>query len=222
MISLKANIRKILGRKTKKLRSGHKVPAILYGPMIKENILLEVDEKEFEKVLKEVGKSALLNLELEEKKIPVLIHEVQKDRLTERILHIDFYQPRLDEAIEVTVPLVFEGVAMAVKDLGGTLIKNITEIEIKALPQNLPHEIKVNIGSLKTFDDEICVRDLKIPPGIKVLRDPSEIVAKVVPPEKVEEELEKPIEEAERIKEVKEVKEEVEEETQEEETQEEK
>ena len=211
MIGLKAKIRKVLGRKTKKLRSGQKVPAVLYGPTIKENILLEVDEKEFEKVLSKVGKSTFLDLKVEGKTIPVLIHEVQRDPLTERILHIDFYQPRLDEAIEVTVPVVFEGIAPAVKDLGGTLVKNITEIEIKTLPQNLPHEIKVNIESLKTFDDEILVKDLKVPAGVKVLREPNEIVAKVAPPEKVEEELEKPIEEAEKVKEVKEVEEEKEE-----------
>jgi len=222
MIGLKAKIRKVLGRKTKRLRSGQKVPAVLYGPTIKENILLEVDEKEFEKVLSKVGKSTLLDLEVEGKTMPVLIHEVQRDPLTERVLHIDFYQPRLDEAIEVTVPLVFEGVAPAVKDLGGTLVKNITEIEIKALPQNLPHEIKVNIESLETFDDEILIKDLKVPVGVKVLREPNEIVAKVVPPEKVEEELEKPIEEAEEVKEVKEVEEEKEAEEEKEETKEEK
>jgi len=211
MIGLEAKIRKVLGRETKKLRSGYRVPAVLYGPTIKENILLEVDEKEFEKVLSKVGKSTFLDLKVEGKTIPVLIHEVQRDPLTERILHIDFYQPRLDEAIEVTVPLVFEGMAPAVKDLGGTLVKNINEIEIKTFPQNLPHEIKVNIESLKTFDDEILVKDLKVPAGVKVLREPNEIVAKVAPPEKVEEELEKPIEEAEKVKEVKEIEEEKEE-----------
>ena len=79
--------------------------------------------------------------------------------------------------------------------MGGTLVKSISEVEIKALPQNLPHEIKVEISSLKTFEDEILVKDLKVPEGVKILRKPEEIIASVLPPEKVEEELEKPVEE---------------------------
>jgi large subunit ribosomal protein L25 len=93
------------------------------------------------------------------------------------------------------VPLIFEGESKAVKELGGTLVKNISEIKVKALPLNLPKEIKVNIEKLKTFEDEIFVSDLKLPEGVKILKNPKEIVAFVAPPEKVEEELAKPVEE---------------------------
>jgi outer membrane biosynthesis protein TonB len=79
--------------------------------------------------------------------------------------------------------------------LGGTLIKEIQDIKIKALPQSLPHSIKVSVAKLNTFEDEVLINDLEIPEGVKVMRDKKEIIAKVVPPEKVEEELEKPIEE---------------------------
>jgi len=120
--------------------------------------------------------------------IPVLIKEVSRDPLTEKFLHVDFYQPKLKEAIEATIPLVFEGEAPAVKELGGTLVKNISEVEVKALPQNLPKEIKVNVGVLKTFEDHIKIADLKLPEGVKILKEPEEIVAQVLPPEKVEEE----------------------------------
>ncbi|GAI38315.1 unnamed protein product, partial [marine sediment metagenome] len=106
---------------------------------------------------------------------------------------------------EVAVPIVFEGEAPAVKELDGTLVKEIQEVEIKALPQNLPHEIKVSIENLKTFEDEILIKDLKLPEGVKIQKEPNEIVAVVTSPEKVEEELEKPIEE--KVEEVEEVEE---------------
>ncbi len=212
MLFLSAKVRNKIGKAVKKIRKEGIIPAILYGPKLK-NIPLEINLKEFEKVFEVAGESSLISLEIEKKKTPVLIHEVQRDPLTGKPIHVDFYQPSLKEEIEARVALVFEGEAPAVKELGGTLIKNISEIEVKALPQNLPHEIKVNISQLKTFDDNILVKDLKLPEGVKILRNPEEIVAFVSQPEKVEEELVKPIEE--KVEEVKKVEKEKKEETEE-------
>jgi len=209
VLTLSAKIRKDLGKKVKALRKKGIIPAILYGPKIKKNLSLEIDQKEFEKIYKAAGESSLMSLEIEERKSPVLIHEVKRHPLTGKPIHIDFYQPRLDEEITAKIPLVFEGEAIAVKDLGGTLVKNIQEVEVKALPQNLPHEIKVDVEKLKTFEDNILVKDLILPEGVKVLKTPDEMVAQVIPPEKVEEELAKPVEEkVEEVEKVEEKKEE--------------
>lgn len=188
MISLQATIRNIFGKKTKSLKNQGKIPAVVYGPKEK-NFSIEVDEKEFKKVLHKAGESSLVELDVEKSKKPVLIHEIQKDPVSGKIIHVDFYQADLKEEVEVAIPLVFEGVAPAEKDLGGTLNKNMLEIEVKALPQNLPHEIKVDITSLKTFEDHILVKDLVIPANVTVSKNPDEIVAQVLPPQKVEEEL---------------------------------
>ena len=207
MLTISAKIRKDFGKRVKALRKKSVLPAILYGPKIKEAQPLEIEEKHFEKVYKEAGESTLIFLEIEgqKQKIPVLIHEVARDPLTEKPIHVDFYQPRLEEEVEVKIPLVFEGEAPAVKDLGGTLVKNISELEVKARPQNLPHQIKVNIENLKTFEDNILIKDLKIPAGVKILKEPEEIVVYVSAPVKVEEELVKPIEE--KVEEVEKVEE---------------
>jgi len=212
MLTLSSKIRKEVGKKVKSLRQQGILPAVLYGHKIK-NLNLELDLKEFEKIYKEAGESSLitlviakgkdeaeasslsLNVEEKKQKFLVLIHDIQFDHLTEKPIHIDFYQPELKEEVEVTVPLIFEGEAPAVKDLGGTLVKNISEVEVKALPQNLPHEIKVDIGNLKTFEDNILIKDLIVSKEVKILKEPEEIVAAVARPEKVEEELEKPVEE---------------------------
>lgn len=196
MITLSVKIRKTLGRKTKSLRKEGDIPAVVYGHGLK-NVLLEVNYQDFQKVFKETGENSLidLNVEGEKEKRKVLIYETQKDPVTDKFIHIDFFQASLKEEIEVMIPLVFEGVSLAVKDLGANLAKNITEIEVKALPQNLPHEIRVSIDGLKTFGDHILVKDLIFPKEVKVLKKPDEIVVSVTHPEKIEEDLEKPIEE---------------------------
>jgi len=211
MLSLSAKIRKDLGKKVKNLRQKGILPGVLYGPTRqkggypKKAQPLELNEKQFEKVYKEAGESSLISLEVEGKRFPVLIHEIQLAPLTGKPIHVDFYQPALEEEVTVEVPLVFEGTSPAVKDLGGTLVKNISELKIKAKPQNLPHEIKVNIESLKTFEDNIKISNLKVPEGVRILKGPEELVASVSPPEKVEEELVKPIEE--KVEEVEKVEE---------------
>ena len=210
MITLSAKIRKDIKRKLGKLRGQGRLPAVLYGKRI-ETQHLDLDLKDFEKVYQEAAESSLISLEVVtsshqksgsegKKKFLVLIHEVQLDPLTSKPIHVDFYQPALDEEIEVKIPLVFEGEAPAVKELGGTLVKNIQEVAVRALPQNLPHEIKVNIDKLKTFEDSILIKDLVLPEKVKVQKEREESVALVLAPKRIEEELEKPI--GEKVEEV--------------------
>ncbi len=169
------------------------IPAVVYGPGEK-NANIEVQEKEFIKVFRKAGESSLVELVIDGKeKRPVLISEIQKNPVTDQIIHIDFFQASLKEEVQVMVPLVFLGVALAEKDLGGTLNKNFLEIEVKALPQNLPHEIKVDISKLNTFEDHILVKDLVVPKGVTVLKNQDEIVASVLVQLNVEDELAKEI-----------------------------
>ena len=168
------------------------IPGVLYGPKTKA-ASLKVAEKEFQKVYEEAGESSLIQLGSQEKGTPVLIREVQRDPVKGNVIHVDFYQPPLDEEIEVTVSLVFEGEAIAVRDLGGTLQKNIQEVAVKALPQNLPHEIAVDLSKLITFEDKISIKDLARGSGVEILRDPEDVVAQVVATKDVEAELEQPV-----------------------------
>jgi large subunit ribosomal protein L25 len=198
-LKISAKIRKEKGKKLKTLRKRGVLPAVLYGPKIK-NLDLEIEAKEFEKILEKAGESSLISLELKDEKLKdkeflVLIHDVQRDPLTQKPIHVDFYQPILKEKIEAKIPIIFEGEAPAVKEFGGTLVKNISEIEVRATPQNLPREIKVNISNLKKFEDAILVSDLKLPKGVEVKRAKDEVIARVLPPEKMEEEIVKPVEE---------------------------
>jgi large subunit ribosomal protein L25 len=196
MISLNVKLRAAKGRGANELRRQDIIPAVVYGPGEK-NASIEVSAKEFKKVFKTAGESSLIELSVdgEKSKRLVLVHELQKDPVSDEFIHIDFFQPSLTHEVQVPIPLVFEGVSFAVKDLGANLVKNMSEIEVKALPQNLPHEIRVSIESLKNIGDHILIKDLNLPQGVSVLKKPDEIVALAAAPEKVEEELEKPVEE---------------------------
>ena len=188
MFTLQAQLRTLLGKKTKALKSQGQIPAVVYGPGEK-NASISVDEKDFRKVFKEAGESSLIELVIGKEKRPVLVSEIQQDPITDSIIHIDFFQASLKEEVQVNIPLVFEGVAPAEKDLGGTLNKNMSELEVKALPQNLPHEIIVDISKLATFDDAIMVKDIVLPKDVVTTKNPDEVIASVLAPQKVEEEL---------------------------------
>jgi large subunit ribosomal protein L25 len=175
-------------------RKAGELLGVLYGPKVKVQSVA-LDLKEFKKLFKTTGTSSLISLTVDDKKFSVLIHEIQHDPMSGEFIHVDFYQPILTEAVEVEVPLVFEGAAPAVHDLAGTLVKGFQELKVSALPESLPHEIKVNVEQLKTFEDIIYVKDIVLPKGVEIVNDPEAIVASVLPPQKVEEELEKPIEE---------------------------
>lgn len=196
MTSLKAKLRKAKGTAYRAKQEENSIPAVLYGSET-ENISLEVDKKEFEKVYKDVGET-LIDLDVDGKKYSVLIHDTQAHPLSQELLHVDFYQPNLKEKVETEVPLELVGEAPAL-ELGGTLIANMKEIPVSALPKDLPSKIVIDVSSLMTFEDAITVKDIKVPAGVTIeIENPEEIVVKVMEPEKVEEELAKPIEEIEK------------------------
>ena len=199
------------------------IPAVVYGHQITtQNI--SVPYLDFEKVYREAGESSLINLIVEnEKPIPVLIHDIQRHPLTGEIQHIDFYQVKTGEKITLEVGLKFVGEAPAVKELGGVLVTPLSKLKIECLPQDLIHELEVDISGLKNFEDIIRLKDLKIPQSIKVLASPDEVIALVKPPRK-EEEIkileEKPVEKVEEVEVIKEKPKEEKEETKTKETEE--
>lgn len=192
MTSLTAKLREKKGTAYRAEQKADVIPAVLYGSDV-ENLSLEIDKKSFEKVFKDVGET-LIDLEVEGKKYSVLIHGTQVNPLTQELIHVDFYQPNLKEEVETEVPLELVGEAPALK-LGGTLIMNMKELSVSALPKNLPSKIVIDVSSLSTFEDAITIKDIKVPAGVTIEAENIEdVVVQVVEPENVEEELAKPIE----------------------------
>lgn len=193
--SLKAKKRD-LSENNDSLREKGLIPAVVYGQKI-DNFNILIDYKDSNDIFQQTGENTLIDLEIEGEKnsFPVLIHDFQKDPVSGNLLHLDFYKPDLEKEVVALVALKFIGQSKAVKDKGGTLVKNLFEVEVKALPLNLPHEIIVDINKLEEFGDEIFIKDLKVAEGVEILKDPEDIIATVAEPTKIEEELEKPIEE---------------------------
>ncbi|TRZ80901.1 50S ribosomal protein L25 [bacterium] len=185
--NLKAQKREILGKQVKKLRKEGFIPAVIYGHKFK-NIPLKINRNNFLIILKKAGESTVIKLEIEGDKIyDVLIHDMLRDPVSEEILHIDFYRIKADEAITTEISLIFENISPAVEYLGGILITNLRAIKVKALSKDLPHDIKVDLSSLKNFNDHIKVSDLPISEKVEILTDLDDFIALIKAPRTQEE-----------------------------------
>lgn len=180
-MELTAQAREKIGGNLTALRQSGILPAVIYGSQT-DSLPVQVNYKDFLKVLKQAGESTIVSLSLNNEKKNVLIHDVKTDPLTGKVVHADFYQVRMDKKIKSEIPLVFAGESEAVKNLGGILIKSIHEVEVEAFPQHLPHDIQVDISVLKSFDDVIHLKDLKVSSEVKILGNPEEVITSVTPP----------------------------------------
>lgn len=186
-VSLAATTRDVFGRKTNKGRKSGLVPAVIYGRGI-ETKSLWVKDLELARLIKQSGESTMISLSIDGKdNRNVIIYDIQEDPLRGNYRHIDFFQVRMDEEIETEVELAYVGESPAVKELGGVLVKSINSVEVQCLPADLPSEIEVDISALKTFEDYIYIKDLKISPKVKIDLDPETVVALVTPPRSEEE-----------------------------------
>lgn len=189
MIAIEAQKRAVFGKKLKNLRSQGKIPAVMYGP--KEPALaILVDQKEFKKVLSEAGESSVVTLRLGKDEREALIYDVGLAPLSDEPIHADFYVFEKGKPIRAHVQLEFTGVAPGVREQGGTLVKVMHELEVEALPKDLPKSISVSLEPLTEIGNQIMVRDLKVGSGITVLAPETEIIASIAAPreEKIEEE----------------------------------
>lgn len=182
-LSLHAEERKILGKKVKKLRADGLLPGHVFGKGV-EGETVAVKAKDFLKTLQEAGETGLVDLKIGAEKVrPVLIREVQYDPVTGAPMHIDFYQVNLAEKVKVAVPIVQVGEEPESVHLGEAIVlQTMNEIEVEALPADLPEKIEVDITALKAIDDALNVAALKVDTSkITLQADPEEVVIKLAP-----------------------------------------
>jgi large subunit ribosomal protein L25 len=180
VLKLTVEPRKITGRKVKKLRRAGLIPANIYGKAIKSQ-LVQVWEKEFGPIFQTAGETGLVQLKSkdEEKPRPVLIHHVQSDPVSDKPLHIDFHQVDLKETLTAKVPIELIGEAPAAVQGLGILIQPIAEVEVEALPTDLPEKFTVEVTKLVEVGAAIKVGELKAPAGVKILTDTEGLLVKI-------------------------------------------
>jgi len=172
------------------LRKSGKMPAVFYGPK-DPSTPIKLSLVDFKKAWKTAGESTVVSLEGDGIDADVLIHQVDLDPVTDVAIHADFYAIEKGKKLSVDVPLEFIGVAPAVKDLGAVLVKVLHEVEIEALPKDLPHTLQVDISSLVNFDSTLTAADIKLPAGVALKIKPEDVIASVYEPK--EEVIEAPV-----------------------------
>lgn len=179
-IELEASPRKTIGKQVKFLRHEGKTPANLYGHGI-DSIALQADTKQLEQLLLRVSKTDLITLQISGSDTPrrVFVREVQRNALTDVLLHVDFYQVKLTEKIKADIPLKYVGEAPVLKKKNITLLHFIDSVHVEALPDALPHNIEVDLSELAETDQAIFVKDIVLAKDITLLSDPEQMVVKV-------------------------------------------
>jgi large subunit ribosomal protein L25 len=173
-----AKSRNVFGNSAKKIRRNGEVLGVVYGYGLKESLPIQIDYRSFEKTLKTEGSTGVVDIDLDGKKISSLIHSVQFHPVTEQIQHVDFIAVNMRQNVEATVPLTFVGVSLAVKQDGAVLNKLYESVTVEALPDNIPHEIEVNVESIENLDSIITIADIAkfLPSNVKIMEDPEDVV----------------------------------------------
>lgn len=178
MISLNVEKRKI-GESLPSLRKKGLIPAVFYGKK-EASTPISINLNEFVKVWETAGESSVVTLKVKEgEELEALVHDVDLDPVSDVPRHADFYVFEKGQKIKIKVPIEFVGVAPAVKDMGGILIKVQRTLEVEALPKNLPHGIKVDISPLINFESQILGKDVTLPEGVSLVDGADEVVALV-------------------------------------------
>jgi len=185
MFEIQTENRNIFGKKLEPFRKKGKLPAVLYGPKEKARPIF-ISLKDFKKIWDEAGESTVIQLNLGDTKKEVLIQDVAMDPVKGEPVHVDFYAVLMDKPIKASISLVFEGISPAVKNLGGILIKVMHELEVEALPKNLPHELSVDISALASFENKISAKDIILSKGVKLISNPEETIALIEAPREEE------------------------------------
>ena len=177
MLTLSAELRDKT-EKLEDLRENGKIPAVFYGKK-EASTPISITTVEFLKIWKEAGESSVVNLETPSGVKESLIKEVDIDPISGVPRHADFYVFEKGHKVKVGLPIEFEGVSPAVKDLGGSLVKVLYELEVEAIPKDLPHNIVIDISGLKVFGDQILAQDISLPSGVMLAVQPEEVIALV-------------------------------------------
>ena len=179
-IELEVSKREITGKKVNVMRRQGITPANLFGQGI-DSMALQVDNKQLKQTLARAGKTDLISLQISGSKTPtmVIIREVQKNPLTDELLHVNFYKVKMTEKLKADIPIAFVGEAPALKKIATSLLHLIDSLSVEALPDILPHKLEIDLSMLEETNQAIFVKDITVAEGITILSNPEQMIVKV-------------------------------------------
>ena len=178
VVALSAKQRPKRGKELAALRAKGGMPAVVYGPKLAP-VPVEVSLGDFSKVLEKAGESTVIDLLIDGASHHVLIHEIDRDPVTETPRHADFYAIVKGQKVKVKISLVFSGESDAVKE-GANLVKALHEVEVEADPMHLPHELSVDLSLLSSVGTQVLAKDITLPSGVSLVTSPADVVATVL------------------------------------------
>jgi large subunit ribosomal protein L25 len=192
-MQLKASVRDLLGKRSRRLYGEGKLAAVVYGHNATPTPLV-LDRLEFQKVFVKSGRTHLVDLQVDGKTEKVLVREIQTHPRRLGPIHVDFYQVNLEEKITVEVPVHLVGESAAVKRGDADVLQPIHSLRVECLPSDIPEAFEVDLTPLEDIDSELRISDLKMPKGVTPLLDPEELVVKIVRKREMKVEEEAPVE----------------------------
>ena len=188
-LSLAATARAATKHSAREARAGNRVPGVVYGHGT-DSTPISVDGSEMLKTFRKAGQSTLISLEIDGQKKAVLIHQVSLHPVRSTIWHVDFFAVNLKQKTTVHVPFSFAGESAAVKNLGGIFTVEHEGVDLRCLPNDIPHDLPVDISAIENFQDSIKVADISLPAGVELIHpetDGEMVICRVAPPKIVEE-----------------------------------
>jgi len=180
-MSLSIQYRQVKGKKLKSFRKQGLVPGVIYGSSLDKNINVFVEKIPFLKEYAKAGSSTPIVLKAEDgKEFWVLVRDFQKDPVKDFLQHVDFQVVVRDEKVEAEVPVVLVGESEVEKNKIWQIEQLLQQIRVSAYPQDLPHDIKIDLSDIKTTNDVIFVKDLKLGEKVEILEDPEAPIITVV------------------------------------------
>jgi large subunit ribosomal protein L25 len=196
-IELRVATREVLGKKVRFLRREGVVPLHLFGHGI-ESLALQCDSAQIRRVLAQAGQTRLISLKIDKARKPrnIFVRQIQRNPITDELLHVDLYQVRMEEQLKVDVPIVLVGEAPALKTKGTILVQELDSLAVESLPDKIPARVEVNISSLTQVEQAIHVKDILLGDGVKIIDDPEQTVLRITAAVAREEEVVKEVVEA--------------------------
>jgi len=179
-IELGVTDREILGKKVRFLRHQGTTPVHLFGHRIK-SVALQCDTAKLQRVLAQAGQTRFISLKLDNEKSPrtVMVREVQREARTGELLHVDFYQVRMEEKVKVEVPVVLVGEAPALKSKENMLMQELNTLTVECLPARMPNSVELDLSSLTEPEQVIRVKDFELDEELTILNEPELVVVKI-------------------------------------------